>query len=100
MSRPAPRGPKLPLFVNLLALVVVSLIAAELVNLAIVMALPRPEPDFYALSDVEQALKGLVVQAAPTQGGAPRPFKIALQPSPPRGSSSEVRGGRKDNGPG
>ena len=32
MSLPPPRGPKLPLFVNLLALVVVSLIAAELIN--------------------------------------------------------------------
>ncbi len=93
MSRPPLRGPKLPLFVNLLALVVMSLIAAELVNLTIVMALPRPEPDFYALADVEQALKGLVVQAAPTQGGAPRPFNIALRPSPPKASSSEIRGG-------
>ncbi len=88
-----PRGPKLPLFVNLLTLVVVSLIAAELVNLAIVMALPRPEPDFYALADVEQALKGLVVQAAPTQGGAPRPFKIVRRTSPPNAAISEIRNG-------
>jgi len=83
MSRFFPQGPKIPLFVNLLALVLVSLVAAELVNLAIVMALPRPEPDFYALTDVEQALNGLIVQATPSQGGAPRPFNIHLRSSPP-----------------
>ena len=93
MSGTVSRGPRLPLFVNLLALVLVSLVAAELVNLAIVMTLPRPEPDFYALTDVEQALNGLLVQAAPAQGGAPRPFTIDRQPSPPNASSGEVRNG-------
>jgi signal transduction histidine kinase len=93
MSGAAPRGPRLPLFVNLLALVLVSLVAAELVSLAIVMTLPRPEPDFYALADVEQALNGLVVQAPPVQGGAPRPFKIDRRASPPNASSGQVRNG-------
>lgn len=51
-------GTGAPLFVPLLALVLVSLAAAELINTLIVLTLPRPEPGLHRLSDVEQVLSG------------------------------------------
>ncbi len=78
MTRAARAGAKAPLLVSLLALVLVSLLAAELVNLAIVLGLPRPEPEIYRLGELEQILAG---QAPPP--GADKLLSIRMQPTPP-----------------
>ena len=46
------------MFVPLLALVLVSLAGAELINTVIVLVLPRPAPAIHHLSDIEQVLAG------------------------------------------
>ena len=58
ISRLFPGGQGAPLFVPLLALVLVSLAAAELINTVIVLVLPRPAPAVHRLSDLEQVLGG------------------------------------------
>ncbi len=58
MTSAARAGGKAPLLVSLLALVLVSLLAAELVNIAVVLGLPRPEPEIYRLGELEQILAG------------------------------------------
>ncbi len=67
-----------PILASLLALVLVSLLAAELVNIAIVLALPRPEPEIYRLGEIEQILAG---QAPPA--GADKLLSIRMQQKPP-----------------
>ncbi len=78
MSRGERARPKAPLLVSLLALVLVSLLAAELVNIAIVLALPRPEPEIYRLAELEQILSGQTPSP-----GADRILTIRMQPSAP-----------------
>jgi len=51
-----------PVFAQLMALVLVSLVAALAINVAIVVFLPPPAPDIFSLSEVSSALKA---------GGAP-----------------------------
>ena len=46
-----------PLFVQVFALVMLSLIAAQAVNLVILYTLPPPPPEFYRLSEVVRALQ-------------------------------------------
>ncbi len=57
---------RLPLFVQLLALVLVSLVAAIAINVAIVFYLPPPAAEIFPLSEVAEALKaeGKTVRAS------------------------------------
>jgi signal transduction histidine kinase len=52
----AARGrPSASLFVQLLALALLTLVAAEVISLLLIFNLPPPTPDFYRLSEIEQA---------------------------------------------
>jgi signal transduction histidine kinase len=50
--------PTASLFVQLLTLTLLTLMAAEAVSLLLIFNLPPPTPDFYRLSEVEQAFRG------------------------------------------
>lgn len=52
------RRPSVPLFVQLLTLSGLAMVAAQLVSLFLIFNLPPPMPDFYRLSEIEQALLG------------------------------------------
>jgi two-component system OmpR family sensor kinase len=58
----APGRPTASLFVQLLTLTMLTLGAAEVVSLFLIFNLPPPTPDFYRLTEIEQAFKG----ASPT----------------------------------
>ncbi|CAN5356435.1 ATP-binding protein [soil metagenome] len=62
---PGPRGPSsAPLFVQALGLVIVTLVAAQLIAIAVVFTLPPPPPEMYRLSEITRALKtGQTVQS-------------------------------------
>ncbi len=75
---------KMPLFVNFLVFLLLSLVAAELVNIAIVLTLPRPEPEFYSVAEVEQALLSGAAPAHPASGGGPPPLIIGTRADPPK----------------
>jgi signal transduction histidine kinase len=52
------KGPSsAPLFVQALGLVIVTLVAAQLIAIAVVFTLPPPAPEFYRLSEIAHALK-------------------------------------------
>jgi two-component system OmpR family sensor kinase len=52
-----------PLFVQALGLVIVTLVAAQLIAIAVVFNLPPPPPEIYRLSEVARAVKtGVTVQ--------------------------------------
>ena len=63
-SVPRVGGPSsAPLFVQALGLVIVTLVAAQLIAIAVVFTLPPPPPEIYRLSEIARALKtGAVVQ--------------------------------------
>uniref|UniRef100_B0T1F9 histidine kinase n=1 Tax=Caulobacter sp. (strain K31) TaxID=366602 RepID=B0T1F9_CAUSK len=63
-SVPKGGGPdSAPLFVQALGLVIVTLVAAQLIAIAVVFTLPPPPPEIYRLSEIARALKtGEVVQ--------------------------------------
>lgn len=69
-----------PVFAQLLALVLVSLIAALAINVAIVIMLPPPPPEMFPLSEVATALKagGEAVHASND-----RTFTAHVKPTPP-----------------
>jgi two-component system OmpR family sensor kinase len=73
------RLPTASLFVQVLALMGVSLLIAWVVNLLVVFNLPPPMPDFYRVSEVTQAAEGHM--------GAPsaqhRPLEAHLDDKPP-----------------
>jgi signal transduction histidine kinase len=72
--------PNLPLFGQVLAIVLLSLVAALAVNLFIVFRLPPPTPDVYRQSEISQALRGTPF---PTHEGGP-PLVVARADAPPR----------------
>ena len=79
---PAPRW-RLPqlrstLFVRVLTLVLVSLLAAQAINLAVLFSLPPPPPIIFRVSDVVQALQG--GQAVSREGV---PLGLHVQDRPP-----------------
>lgn len=82
--RPVPGagGPSsAPLFVQALGLVIVTLVAAQLIALAVVFNLPPPPPEMYRLSEIARALKaGDTVQ--PRDG---RPLVVRRNAGPIRG---------------
>ena len=49
---PARRQPTASLFAQLLALIVLSLVGALIINLLVVLNLPPPTPDFYRMSEI------------------------------------------------
>ena len=57
-------------------LLVLSLLAAQAVNMAILYLLPPPPPEFYRVSEVAQALKA---PGAATPSGAGHPLKAQLE---------------------
>lgn len=46
-----------PLFVQALGLVIVTLVAAQLISIAVIFTLPPPPPEFYRSSEIVKALK-------------------------------------------
>ncbi|KRA57218.1 histidine kinase [Caulobacter sp. Root656] len=53
------KGPgSAPLFVQALGLVIVTLVAAQLIAIAVVFNLPPPPPEVYRLSEIVRAVKG------------------------------------------
>lgn len=52
------KGPgSAPLFIQALGLVIVTLVAAQLIAIAVVFTLPPPPPEIYRLSEIARALK-------------------------------------------
>lgn len=46
-----------PLFVQALGLVIITLVAAQLISIAVIFTLPPPPPEFYRSSEIVRALK-------------------------------------------
>jgi hypothetical protein len=46
-----------PLFVQALGLVIVTLVAAQLISIAVIFTLPPPPPEFYRTTEIVRALK-------------------------------------------
>ena len=67
------------LFVQVLTLVLVSLVAAQAVNLAIIFSLPPPQPTLFRVSEVVAALQGVPVVSA---DGVPLALSVADRPPP------------------
>ncbi|OYW27477.1 MAG: two-component sensor histidine kinase [Caulobacter sp. 12-67-6] len=58
-----PRGRGAPLFMQALGLVTLTLVAAQLIAIAVIFTLPPPPPELYRLSEITRALKtGQAVQ--------------------------------------
>jgi signal transduction histidine kinase len=76
MSEAAQRN-SLPIFISMLAFTLACLAAAVLVNIALIMALPAPEPELYQLRDVEALLQG---KPAP---GVQKSYAASQQAAPP-----------------
>ncbi len=76
-----------PVFAQLLALVMVSLVAALAINVAIVFLLPPPAPEMYPLSEIGVALKasGRTVHASNE-----RMFTAHLHATPPQTTHSRA----------
>ena len=69
-----------PLFVQLFALLVLSLIAALAINIAILFLLPPPAPEFFRVSEVVQALRA---QGRPVNTLSGRLLQARRAPGPP-----------------
>lgn len=83
-----PGLPTASLFIQVLALVLVSLSAAQLITVLVIFNLPRPDPDLYRLTEVESAM------ATGAPGADPRPLVTTIRPRPPAdGLGSPVRVG-------
>jgi signal transduction histidine kinase len=70
-----------PIGVQLVALLVASLLAAQAINIVVLFALPPPKPVLYRLSEVASALKGGSLAA---RDGRPMVRRAAAQPPAPR----------------
>jgi len=79
MTAPRRPLPTASLFAQLLALVVVSLVAASVINLFITFNLPPPTPDFYRIGEVAQVVKGQPLNAL----GQRRPLVARISDKPP-----------------
>lgn len=76
---PAGRGlPTVTLFVRLLIFAFTTLIAANAISVVMLFKLPPPMPDFYRVSEVEQALRG-----EPVTFTERRPLQVRIQKSAP-----------------
>ena len=59
-----PDASRLPLFVAMFGFGLACVLAAVLVNAAVIFSLPRPEPEIYQLRDIELVLGGRQVAPA------------------------------------
>jgi two-component system OmpR family sensor kinase len=76
-----------PLFVQALGLVILTLVAAQVIAIAVIFTLPPPPPEFYRLSEITRALKtGQTVQ--PRDG---RPLVIKQRPTMRSGGPDSPR---------
>ena len=72
---------RLPLFAQLLALVMLSLVAALAINTAIVFYLPPPAPEIFPMGEVADALKA---QGDSVHASNERTFRAELKDQPPQ----------------
>jgi signal transduction histidine kinase len=79
-----PRLSSAPIFIQVLLLVVVSLVAAQVINLGVVLFLPDPPPLGFSAPEAARALKGETVVTAQGQT-----LKVRLQASEPRLASPQ-----------
>jgi signal transduction histidine kinase len=79
--------PTATLFGQLLALVVVSLVAAVMVNVLVIFNLPPPEPDVYRMSEIVEVIRGQPVNAAPDH----RPLVTQVRAQPPDADMTNPR---------
>lgn len=75
------RTMRLPLFVQLLALVLLSLVAALVINAAIVFFVPPPAPEIFPMDEVASALKA---GGATVRASNERVFKAEINDEAPR----------------
>jgi two-component system OmpR family sensor kinase len=80
MNAPWVGRPTASLFGQLLALISISLAAAQAISLILLLNLPPPAPDFYRVSEIVQALRG-----TPASFGERRPLKLTTLDHPPQG---------------
>ena len=74
-----------PVFAQLVALVLLALVAALAINVAIVFLLPPPQPDIHPLAEVAEALRA---GSQPTRGADRGPMVAHVKSAPaafPRG---------------
>ena len=83
-----------PLFVQALGLVILTLVAAQVIAIAVIFTLPPPPPEFYRMSEITRALKtgetvqtrdgrALVIKKRPTmRSGGPDSARRRLSTSP------------------
>ena len=94
MSEPArevrrlARGVSLPLFAQVLVLVLVSVIAAQAINLWILFHSPNPPPDIYQLNEVVAALTSRA--QTPTQNGQPLQLRLARPSDAPHQGGERI----------
>ena len=58
LTSPSPVRGHLSLFGRLLTLILISLLAGQVISVALIFSLPPPAPDFYRLTEVAQVLQG------------------------------------------
>jgi signal transduction histidine kinase len=80
---------RLPLFVSMLAFGLTCVLAAVLVNVVVIFALPRPLPDLYQLGDIELLLGGR--EAPPA---ASRLLAVSIRAAPPEAPPTQPGGFR------
>jgi two-component system, OmpR family, sensor kinase len=81
--------PTASLFVQLLTMTLLTLAAAEVISLLLIFNLPPPTPDFYRLTEIEQAFKGasqqfterrpLTLRVVDAPAGVPLDTRLAPQ---------------------
>ena len=84
------RGRGAPLFLQVLALVIVSLVAAHSISSAVILHLPPPPPEIYRLSDIARALRSPGVTEVPES----RPLVVKSTRKPPVEPGLMMRGNR------
>jgi two-component system OmpR family sensor kinase len=70
-----------PLFIQVLALMLLSLVAAQVVNVGIVFLLPPPPPEYYTVNEIAAVFKA---QGQPLHAGNGRVLAAKLQDAPAR----------------
>lgn len=85
-----PLGRGAPLFVQVLALVIVSLVAAHAISTVVIFSLPPPPPEIYRLSEVARALRNPGV----TTVAEFRPLVVSTVREPPAEPPLRPRGDR------
>jgi two-component system OmpR family sensor kinase len=76
---PFKRRPTATLFAQLLALVVLSLVGASVINIFVIFNLPPQTPNFYRVSEVAQVLRGVPGASQADR----RPLVASLSDAPP-----------------